>query len=51
MRELIGQRRSTLELIEHLHSKDVKTIQDCCLTKVLEGEVPIEEYIMINMGS
>ncbi len=51
MRELIGQRRSTLELIEHLHSKDVKTIQDCCLSKVLEGEVPIEEYIMINMGS
>jgi len=28
----------------------VSTIQEACLTKVLEGEVPIEEFMMVNMG-
>ena len=51
LRDLIGQRRSPMELVSHLNEKNVKTIQNCCLEKVLEGEVPIEEYIMLNMGS
>ncbi|MDD3146325.1 MAG: ATPase, T2SS/T4P/T4SS family [Candidatus Riflebacteria bacterium] len=51
LKELIGQRRTTVELMQHLRKRKVKTLSDCCLSKVLAGEVPIEEYIMINMGS
>lgn len=51
LKELIGQRRTTVELMQHLRKRKVKTLSDCCLAKVLAGEVPIEEYIMINMGS
>ena len=41
----------TVELMQYLRKRKVKTLSDCCLSKVLAGEVPIEEYIMINMGS
>lgn len=51
LKELIGQRRTTVELMQYLRKRKVKTLSDCCLSKVLDGEVPIEEYIMINMGS
>lgn len=51
LREMIGSRRSGSELITYLRRKKIKTLSDCCLAKVLEGEVPIEEFIMINMGS
>lgn len=51
LKELIGQRRPVIELIGHLRKKKVKTLADCCRAKVLAGEVPVEEYIMINMGS
>ncbi|MFZ5949058.1 MAG: GspE/PulE family protein [Candidatus Rifleibacteriota bacterium] len=51
LKELIGQRRPVTELIAFLRQKKVKTLSDCCRSKVLAGEVPVEEYIMINMGS
>ncbi len=51
LKELIGQRRTSVELMQYLRKRKVKTLADCCLSKVLAGEVPIEEYIMINMGS
>lgn len=51
LKDLIGQRRPTTELVEYLRNTNVKTLQDCCKEKVLSGEVPIEEYIMINMGN
>lgn len=51
LKELIGQRRPVTELIAYLRQKRVKTLADCCRSKVLAGEVPVEEYIMINMGS
>ncbi len=51
LKELIGQRRTSTELMQYLRKRKVKTLADCCLSKVLDGEVPIEEYIMINMGS
>jgi type IV pilus assembly protein PilB len=51
LKELIGQRRPVNELVQHLRAKNVKTLSECCRTKVLAGEVPVEEYIMINMGS
>jgi len=51
LKELIGQRRTSGELMQYLRKRKVKTLADCCLSKVLDGEVPIEEYIMINMGS
>ncbi len=51
LRDLIGSRRSSTEMLAFLKSKHVKTLSECCLAKVLEGEVPMEEYIMINMGS
>jgi type IV pilus assembly protein PilB len=51
LKEMIGQRRSVNELVTFLRNKHVRTLSDCCRTKVLAGEVPVEEYIMINMGS
>lgn len=51
LKELIGQRRPILELTAHLRKKNVATLTDCCRQKVLAGEVPAEEFIMINMGS
>jgi type II secretory ATPase GspE/PulE/Tfp pilus assembly ATPase PilB-like protein len=51
LKELIGQRRPVSELVAHLRLKHIKTLSDCCRDKVLAGEVPVEEYIMINMGS
>jgi len=51
LKELIGQRRTSVDLMQYLRKRKVKTLADCCLSKVLDGEVPIEEYIMINMGS
>ncbi|MDN5279384.1 MAG: type pilus assembly protein PilB [Clostridiales bacterium] len=51
LKELIGQRRPVTDLIAYLRNKKVKTLSDCCRAKVLAGEVPVEEYIMINMGS
>ena len=51
LKDLIGQRRPTIELIKYLRDSNVKTLQDRCKEKVFAGEVPIEEYILINMGS
>ncbi|MDD2997705.1 MAG: type II secretion system protein GspE [Erysipelotrichia bacterium] len=51
LKDMIGQRRSNSELVQFLRNHNVKTLADCCLAKVLEGEVPVEEFIMINMGS
>lgn len=51
LKEMIGSRRPNSELVSFLRRKKIKTLSDCCLSKVLEGDVPIEEYIMINMGS
>lgn len=51
MKELIGQRRPTLELIAHQRAKKVATLTDRCRQKVLAGEIPAEEFIMINMGN
>ncbi|HEY9072178.1 MAG TPA: ATPase, T2SS/T4P/T4SS family [Candidatus Ozemobacteraceae bacterium] len=50
LKELISQRQSAVALLKHLRSQKIPTIQDSCLNKVLEGEVPIEEYILVNMG-
>lgn len=50
LKELISQRQSSISLIKYLKANKVRTIQDACLEKVLIGEVPIEEFIMINMG-
>jgi len=51
LKDLISQRRTTSDLMQYLRKHKVKTLADCCLAKVLAGEVPIEEFIMINMGS
>ncbi len=50
LKELISQRQSAVALIKHLRANKIPTITDACLSKVLSGEVPIEEYIMVNMG-
>jgi len=50
LKELISQRQSSVALLKYLRSQKIPTIQDSCLNKVLEGEVPIEEYILVNMG-
>lgn len=50
LKELISQRQSSVSLLKYLRSQKIPTIQDSCLNKVLEGEVPIEEYILVNMG-
>ncbi|HNW36709.1 MAG TPA: GspE/PulE family protein, partial [Candidatus Ozemobacteraceae bacterium] len=50
LKELISQRQSSVALLKFLRSQKIPTIQDSCLNKVLEGEVPIEEYILVNMG-
>ncbi|NLI78832.1 MAG: Flp pilus assembly complex ATPase component TadA [Candidatus Riflebacteria bacterium] len=50
LKELISQRQSAVGLLKHLREQKVPTIQEACLQKVLEGEVPIEEFIMVNMG-
>ncbi len=50
LKELISQRQSSVALLKHLHEQKIPTIAEACLAKVLEGEVPIEEYIMVNMG-
>jgi len=50
IKELISQRQSAVALIKTLKVMKVSTIQEACLTKVLEGEVPIEEFMMVNMG-
>lgn len=51
LKEMIGARRPNRELISYLRKNKIKTLSDCCLAKVLEGDVPVEEYILINMGS
>lgn len=50
LKELISQRQSSVTLIKYLKEQKVPTIAEACLAKVLAGEVPIEEYIMVNMG-
>jgi len=50
LKELISQRQSSVALIKHLRQQKVTTIVEACLAKVLSGEVPIEEFIMVNMG-
>ncbi len=50
LKELISQRQSSVALLKHLRSQKIPTLQDSCLNKVLEGEVPIEEFILVNMG-
>lgn len=50
LKELISQRQSSVALLKHLRAQKIPTLQDSCLKKVLEGEVPIEEFILVNMG-
>lgn len=50
LKELISQRQSSIALLKHLRSQKIPTLQDSCLNKVIEGEVPIEEFILVNMG-
>lgn len=50
LKELISQRQSSIALLKHLRAQKIPTLQDSCLKKVLEGEVPIEEFILVNMG-
>ncbi len=49
LKEIIGQRQSGLQLLKVLRDKKIETMQDSCRAKVLAGEVPIEEFIMMNM--
>ena len=51
LKEMISQRRTTLELHKYLRDHKVRTLSGCCLEKVLAGEVPVEEYITIHMGN
>lgn len=51
LREMISQRKNALDLNKYLRAQKVKTLSDCCLDKVLAGEVPVEEYILIHMGN
>lgn len=51
LKEMISQRRSTIELQKYLREHKVRTLSACCLEKVLAGDVPVEEYIMIHMGN
>ena len=50
MKDLISSRQSTVALLKYLKTKKVATIQEACLQKVVEGDVPIEEFMLINMG-
>jgi len=50
LRELISNRSSAVTLIKFLRGKKIPTIQDACIKKVLDGEVPIEELIQVNLG-
>ncbi|MBI3038940.1 type II/IV secretion system protein [bacterium] len=50
LKEVIGQRQSTLQLFKFLRQQKITTIQDACLRKVLDGDVPVEEYINVNVG-
>ena len=51
LKDMISQRRTTMELTKFLRERNIKTLADCCLEKVLAGDVPVEEFIMIHMGS
>ena len=51
LKEMISQRKTTIELNKYLREHKIRTLAGCCLDKVLDGEVPVEEYIMINMGN
>jgi len=51
LKEMISQRRTTMELHKYLRDHKVRTLSGCCLEKVLAGEVPVEEYITIHMGN
>lgn len=51
LKEMISQRRTTIELNKYLRDHKVRTLSGCCLEKVLAGEVPVEEYITIHMGN
>ena len=51
LKEMISQRRTTIELHKYLRDHKVRTLSGCCLEKVLAGEVPVEEYITIHMGN
>ena len=50
LKELISQRQSAVQLLRYLQEQRIPTIHEACLEKVLDGEVPIEEYIMVKMG-
>ncbi len=49
LKEIISQRASAVALIKHMRTHKVQTIIDSCLSKVLLGEVPVEEFISVNM--
>lgn len=51
LKEMISQRKTTMELHRYLRDHKVRTLSGCCLDKVLAGEVPVEEYITIHMGN
>lgn len=51
LKEMISQRKTTMELNRYLRDHKVRTLSGCCLDKVLAGEVPVEEYITIHMGN
>lgn len=51
LKELITQRRPTYDIQTYLRKKGFRTLSDCCRDKVLAGDVPVEEYILINMGT
>jgi type IV pilus assembly protein PilB len=50
LKDLISQRQSAIQLQRFLREQKIRTIVDSCREKVLEGEIPIEEFIMVNMG-
>jgi type IV pilus assembly protein PilB len=49
LRDLLSMRQSAVALLKYLRSQNIRTIQDACLQKVLDGEVPVEEYLLFSM--
>lgn len=49
LRDLLSMRQSAVALQKYLRSQKINTIQDACLQKVLDGEVPVEEFLLFNM--
>lgn len=49
IKEMVSNRQSAVHLNKFLKQNNIQTLQEACLKKVLEGEVPIEEYMLMNM--